>query len=111
VKRQIAMLLVWPRVLWVGAGVSAQGTSNHLHPKHRGSTLLQQAEQSPAPLQLSRKDMKKLFVKRMRPEYPSLARDNRIVGKCMLRIVISLRRRPPQGESGLRASNPLARGV
>jgi len=33
--------------------------------------------------------MKKLFVKKVRPEYPPLAQQARIAGKCIIRIVIA----------------------
>jgi outer membrane biosynthesis protein TonB len=39
-------------------------------------------------IQLSEKEMKKLFVKRVKPEYPPLAEKARIVGKCKVSIVI-----------------------
>jgi periplasmic protein TonB len=43
----------------------------------------------PAPREVSRKEMKQLFVKKVRPEYPPLARQARIAGKCIIRIVIA----------------------
>ena len=33
--------------------------------------------------------MRKLFVKKVRPEYPALAQQARIAGKCIIRIVIA----------------------
>lgn len=53
------------------------------------SAATQQADTTaPARVQLSQKEMKKLFVKRVRPEYPALAEQARIIGKFVVRIVI-----------------------
>jgi protein TonB len=40
-------------------------------------------------VKLSTKDTKKLVVKRVRPQYPDLARRARIIGKCGVRVVIT----------------------
>jgi periplasmic protein TonB len=47
-----------------------------------------QTPSSPVPLKISDKEMKKLFVKRVSPEYPALAQSARIIGRCKVRIVI-----------------------
>jgi len=71
-------------VLLAGTGASAQNAAK------RGESPATQAAESPAPthVQLSEKEMKKLFVKQVKPEYPLLAEQARIVGKCVVRIVI-----------------------
>lgn len=73
--------------LCVGTGLLAQYSSPS---KGESPAAGQQQEQSATPprIQLSMKDMKKLFVKRVRPEYPQLAQNARIAGKCRVRIVI-----------------------
>jgi TonB family protein len=54
-------------------------------------------QESPSPerVKLSTKDTKKLIVKRVRPQYPDLAREARIIGRCGVRVVIT-----PQGKLG-----------
>jgi TonB family protein len=57
-------------------------------------TAQRQDEQDhPARGTLSIKDTKKLVLKRVRPVYPDIARNARLVGRCGVRVVIT-----PQGE-------------
>jgi periplasmic protein TonB len=57
-------------------------------------TSQQQNEQGqPLRIQLSKKEMKKLIVKKVNPNYPDVARNARLVGKCGVRVLLT-----PQGE-------------
>jgi TonB family protein len=62
-----------------------------------GNAPATQRLESPSPerVKLSTKDTKKLVVKRVRPQYPNLARQARIIGRCGVRVVIT-----PQGKLG-----------
>lgn len=67
-------------------------------PKPSKVDSAQTAQQENAPdhpprVNLSIKDTKKLVVKRVRPVYPAVARNARLVGRCGVRVVIT-----PQGE-------------
>ena len=56
---------------------------------------LRQELPSPERVKLSTKDTKKLIVKRVKPQYPNLAHEARIIGRCGVRVVIT-----PQGKLG-----------
>jgi TonB family protein len=68
-------------VVYAGAKAFAQDASQAPEVK---------SDQTPpaVPLKISDKEMKKLFVKRVSPEYPALAQSARIIGRCRVRIVI-----------------------
>jgi len=74
-------LAIWLSILYAVASLFAQDS-----PQESGNPST--AQTAAEPLQLSMKEMKKLFVKRVRPEYPALAEQARIIGKCRVRIVI-----------------------
>jgi protein TonB len=59
------------------------------------SAQQQQEQRQPTPLRISNKDIKKLIVKKVQPEYPQSAGTPRglIVDTCGVRVVIT-----PQGE-------------
>lgn len=83
-KRQVLSAALWIGALGLCVSVLAQ---NSARPPE--SPAAQAAEATaPAPVQLSQKEMKKLFVKRVKPEYPPLAEQARIVGRCIVRVVI-----------------------
>lgn len=62
-------------------------------PVESNQTTQQKNEQEHPRVKLSIKDTKKLVVKRVRPVYPDIARNLRLVGKCGVGVVIT-----PQGE-------------
>ncbi|SPF49477.1 exported hypothetical protein [Candidatus Sulfotelmatobacter kueseliae] len=83
-KRTVLSAALWFGAL--GSCVSALAQDSAKPPESPAS---QPAEATaPARVQLSQKEMKKLFVKRVKPEYPPLAEQARIVGRCMVRVVI-----------------------
>ena len=78
-------LLLWLSVANMLGRTSAQDSA---HPVQNPTTK-QEPTPAPAPLQISREDMTKLFVKRVRPVYPPLAQQARVTGKCLVRVTVS----------------------
>jgi protein TonB len=73
----------------LGLLCASTGASGQDAAKPTESPAAQATEQRPPTrVQLSEKEMKKLFVKRVKPDYPPLAELARVVGACRLRIVV-----------------------
>jgi TonB family protein len=86
VPRQLThiRLSTWIALLACLAAVHAQDA-----PKSTGATELQPSQSTSAePVNLGADQMKKLFVKRVRPLYPALAQQARIIGKVRIRITV-----------------------
>jgi len=83
-KRLVLIAAICTTASGVAGGASALEA-----PKPQDASATQAAETtSPMRVQLSEKEMKKLFVKPVKPKYPPLAQQARIVGKCRVRIVV-----------------------
>ncbi len=83
-KNQILRTAITFGLLCAGVNVVAQEVSPQTPETKSGQPASQ-----PSPMEISRKEMRKLFVRKVRPEYPPLARSVRITGKCIIRIVIA----------------------